>query len=378
MTAPSSVAVRPPTRSVSLRGEDIPVVLPNPRDPRLKLSAVIITLHVLGQAVLDFKVSIAQIVVTIAACGLVEAIITFRKSRSLVWPASGLLTGSSIAFILRASGTNHGDWWSLNGIEWFLLAGLVALLTKHFIRPEGRHLFNPSNIGLVWVLLVIGPNHVFAQYLWWGPSVLGVVLAYLVIVGGAFWILRSVRMIHMAAAFLLTFGVLIGLLALSGQSFITIWNVGPISGLSYWRHIVVSPEVLVFVFFMMSDPQTAPKTPRGRITYGAATAVVAAGLISFQTTEFAIKVAILSSLTVVCALVPFIERISRRLGQERLLAGREPHVPLKQRLAAGARRPAVVAAVIIAVAAPVDTALLAGNEQVTLIELGQVGSLNAQ
>ncbi len=364
---------------MSLRGEDIPVVLPNPRDPRLKLSAVIITLHVLGQAVLDFKVSIAQIVVTIAACGLAEALITFRKSRSLVWPASGLLTGSSIAFILRASGTNHGDWWSLNGIQWFLLAGLVALLTKHFIRPEGRHLFNPSNIGIVWSLLVIGPNHVFAQYLWWGPSVLGVILAYLVVVGGAFWILRSVRMIPMAAAFLLTFGVLIAVLALSGQSFIAIWHVGgPISGLSYWRYIVASPEVLVFVFFMMSDPQTSPKTSRGRIVYGAATAVVAAGLISFQTTEFAIKVAILSSLTVVCALVPFIERASRHLGQERPLADDEPRVPVSHRLAAAARRPAVVAAVIIAVAAPVDTALLAGNEQVTLIELGQVGSLNAQ
>lgn len=363
---------------MSLRGEDIPVVLPNPRDPRLKLSAVIITLHVLGQAVLDFKVSIAQIVVTIAACGLVEVLVTFRKSRSLVWPASGLLTGSSIAFILRASGTDHGDWWTLNGIEWFLLAGLVALLTKHFIRPVGRHLFNPSNIGIVWCLLVIGPNHVFAQYLWWGPSILGVVLAYLVIIGGAFWILRSVRMIPMAAAFLVTFGVLIGLLALGGQSFIAIWHVGPISGFSYWLNIATSPELLVFAFFMMSDPQTAPKTSRGRVAYGAATAAVAAGLISFQTTEFAIKVAILTSLTVVCALVPFIERTSRLLSQDRPLTIPAPRPPVSRRLTAAARRPAVVAAVIIAVAAPVDAALLAGNEQVTLIELGQVGSLNAQ
>lgn len=380
MTAPSSVAVRPPRpRSVNLRGEDIPVVLPNPRDPRLKLSAVIVTLHVLGQTVLDFKVSIAQIVVTIVACGLVEAALTFRSSRSLVWPASGLLTGSSIAFILRASGTRHGDWWSLNGIEFFLLAGLVALLTKHLIRPHGRHLFNPSNIGLVWCLLVIGPNHVFAQYLWWGPSILGVVLAYGVIIGGAFWILKSVRMIPMAVSFLVTFGVLIAILAVSGASFIAIWHVGPISGLSYWLNIATSPELLVFVFFMMSDPQTAPKAPTGRVIYGAAVAVVAAGLISFQPTEFAIKVAILTSLTVVCALVPMIESVSRRLGQSHLPAqDRPPRTPLGPRLSAAARRPAVVAAVIIAVAAPLDTAALAGNEQVILIELGQVGARNAQ
>ena len=44
-------------------------LLPNRRDPRLKLSAVIITLHVLGQTLLGFKVTIAQILVTMVVCG---------------------------------------------------------------------------------------------------------------------------------------------------------------------------------------------------------------------------------------------------------------------------------------------------------------------
>ena len=43
--------------------------------------------------------------------------ITFWRQGMLVWPASALLTGNGVAFILRASGTQHGDWWSLNGIE---------------------------------------------------------------------------------------------------------------------------------------------------------------------------------------------------------------------------------------------------------------------
>jgi len=38
----------------------------------------------------------------------------------------------------------------------------------------------------------------------------------------------------------------------------------------------------------------------------------------------------------------------------------------------------VIAALIIAVAAPVNTAILAGNKQVILIERGQVGARNAQ
>jgi Na+-translocating ferredoxin:NAD+ oxidoreductase RnfD subunit len=382
MSAPTRTAPAParPSRHVSVRGQQIPVVLPNRRDPRLKLSAVVITLHVLGQTLLDFKVSIAQILISMAVCGLIEGVITFRNTRILMWPASGVLTGSSIALILRASGTVHGDYWSLNGIQFFVLAGVVSLLSKHLIRPTGRHLFNPSNVGIVWCLLVVGPNHVFAQYLWWGPSIVGQVLAYLVIVFGALWILRAVKMIPMALSFLITFAVLTGLFALAGREFIAIWHEGPIGGMEYWVNVALSAEVLVFVFFMISDPQTAPKAPEARIIYGATVAAVAAALIYFQQTEFGIKVSILSSLIVVCAVVPLLESAVRRwrTGTEppALRAPAPAARPLG--LAAALRRPAVVAALIMAVAAPIDTALLSDNKQVILIEQGQVGKANAQ
>ncbi|MDP9389338.1 MAG: RnfABCDGE type electron transport complex subunit D, partial [Actinomycetota bacterium] len=158
------------------------------------------------------------------------------------------------------------------------------------------------------------------------------------------------------------------------------WHEGPVSGASYWANVVASPEVLVFVFFMMSDPQTAPRSSLGRIVYGAVTAVVAAVLLSFQPTEYATKVAILASLTVTCALVPLIERVSRRLPQRDLMVSPapSPSLALARRLALGASRPAVVAATIIAVAAPLDTAALAGNQQLILIERGQTGDRNAQ
>jgi Na+-translocating ferredoxin:NAD+ oxidoreductase RnfD subunit len=343
-----------------VRGRRIPVVLPSRRDPRLKLSVVIVALQVLGQTVLDFKVSIAQILVTIGVCAAVELAVTGVRERALIWPASAILTGNSVAFILRASGTRHGDWWTLHGIEYFVAAALIALLSKYLIRPGGRHVFNPSNAGLVWVLLVIGPVHVFPQYLWWGPIGAPVGAALAVILLGAIWILRSVRMVGMALAFLVPFTALVGIFAAAGQSFLAIWHDGPVSGLSYWSNIVLSPEVLIFVFFMMSDPRTAPRAPRARMAYGALTAVVAAGLLGVQPTEFGIKVAILASLTVSCALVPLIER-----GRA-ALAGRS--------LAGALRRPAVVAVAIVAVAAPIDTLALASNEQISLIERGLTGT----
>ena len=356
-----------------LGGRTIPVVLPNRRDPRLKLSAVIVALQVLGQTVLEFKLSIAQILVTIGVCAIVDAAVTLKRQGILAWPASALLTGNSIAFILRASGTEHGDWWSLNGIEFFILAALGSLLVKYTVRPDGRHRFNPSNVGIVWVLLVIGPVHVFPQYLWWGPLEAPVIAALAVIVLGAIWVLRAVKMLRMALAFLVPFSVLIAIFAASGQSFLAIWHEGPISGFDYWLRICTSPELLVFVCFMMSDPATAAKTPAGRVVYGCLTAVVAAALVVFQPTEYGIKVAILASLTVVCAVVPFIDAVARR----RRAPAEEPRprlrIPGREAL-----RPATLAVIMIVAVASIGTAALASNQDLIYIEQGLTGPRNAQ
>jgi hypothetical protein len=378
-----SPAPAPPSSGPQLRlgSRTIPVILPNKRDPRLKLSAVIIALQVLGQTVLGFKLSIAQILVTIGVCAVVDAAVTLKRQGVLAWPASALLTGNSIAFILRASGTEHGDWWSLNGIHFFILAALGSLLVKYTVRPGGRHRFNPSNVGIVWVLLVIGPVHVFPQYLWWGPLEAPVIAALAVIVLGAIWVLRAVRMLQMAVAFLVPFCALIAVLALSGQSFLAIWHEGPISGFDYWLRICTSPELLVFVCFMMSDPATAAKTPTGRVFYGAITAVVAALLVAFQPTEYGIKVAILASLTVICAVVPFIDLAARRLRRkpEDAMAPAPPPAWPRLRIAnLRALAPATLAVALIVATAAVGTAALAGNRDLIYIEQGLTGPRTAQ
>jgi hypothetical protein len=373
--APAPAPAGAPAAGPQLRfgGRTIPVILPNRRDPRLKLSAVIIALQVLGQTVLEFKVSIAQILITIGVCGVVDAAVTLKRQGILAWPASALLTGNSIAFILRASGTEHGDWWSLHGIEFFILAALGSLLVKYYVRPGGRHRFNPSNVGIVWVLLVIGPVHVFPQYLWWGPLEAPVIAALAVIVLGAIWVLRAVKMLQMAIAFLVPFTVLIAIFAAGGQSFLAIWHEGPVSGLDYWLRICTSPELFVFVCFMMSDPATAAKTPAGRMIYGAATAVVAAALVLVQPTEYGIKVAILASLTVVCAAVPLIDALARRLREP--AAGPRPRLRIRRE---ELLRPVTLAVVIIVATAAIGTAALADNDELIYIEQGLTGPRNAQ
>jgi len=371
---PVPVEARPRRpRELVLGGRSIPVVLPKLSDPRLKLSATIIALTVLGQTVLRFQVSIPQILFCVLSCAITEIALTYRRDHVLVWPASAIQTGISVAFIFRVGGTRHGDLWSFQGLQYFALVILLSLLPKYVLRRNGRHIFNPSNIGLAWGLLLIGPSRVFSEHLWWAPLGVPVLVSMAVIFGGGWWVLRQVKMIPMAVAFMTTFSVLIGIFAVSGRSYHALWHEGPVGGSFYWLTIALSPELLIFVFFMISDPQTSPKSQLGRIIYAVATATIAAGLILFQTTEFGIKVAILSSLLVTCALVPTIESVVGRIQERRGVipaANRPPAQPLGQRFATAIRNPVLVAVAVIAVAGTVNTAVLARDKKIILIEKG--------
>ena len=96
MTVPATMPSHP---GRAIRGVHYPIVLPSVRDPRLHLAAVIISLQVLGQVAFDFRLSIAQILISVVTCAVLEVAIVMRRQRALVWPASAL----SRATALRSS-----------------------------------------------------------------------------------------------------------------------------------------------------------------------------------------------------------------------------------------------------------------------------------
>jgi len=305
--------------SLTFRG--YPVLLPRLRDPRLHLAALITSLQVLGQVGFGFRVSIAQILISLATCALLEVGIAFWRQRVILWPASALITGNGVAFVLRLPGTQHGDWWSLHG--WWIYAGTaaVSLLSKHVIKVGGAHVFNPSNFGLVLCFLVLGSGRADPLDFWWGPASRWLVAALVIIVGGGLVILSRLRLLRIAVAFWLSFAAAIAVLAATGHSMTASWHVGPISGGYFWWTLVTSPEILVFLFFMLTDPKTIPGGPRSRIAYAVAVGLLASLLIAPARTEFWSKVAVLGALTIVCGVRPFLVRLPAiRLERRRLVA----------------------------------------------------------
>ncbi len=302
--------------ALELRGTSYPVLLPKLRDPRLHLAATITALQVIGQVGFHFRVSIAQILLSLGTSALLEIAIAFRRQKVILWPASAMLTGNGVAFVLRVPGTQHGDWWSLRGWWIFVGAAAVSLLSKHVIRWRGEHIFNPSNIGLVICFLALGRGRADPLDFWWGPMSWWLVLALAVIVAGGLAILAQIALLRVAVSFWIAFALGIGGLALTGHAMTARWHLGPIQGFSFWWVLVTSPEVLVFLFFMITDPKTAPQGPRARVVYGVVLGVLASLLIAPTTTEFAAKVALLGALSIVClaaaALRTFPLRIQRR------------------------------------------------------------------
>ena len=285
-----------------------PILFPKLRDPRFKIAATIVSVHILGQVGLDFAVSIAQILVTLGTAVVVDAIMLFRRKRAFEWPARALLTGAGVALILRVVGTQHGDWWSMKG--WYIFAGVaaVSVLPKYVIRPRNVQVFNPNNLGLTVGFLLLGSTLVEPLDFWWGPMSPALAATVIILMVGGITVTSQVRMLAMPVAFWITFALFLGVLAGSGHCFTARWSFQPVCDGSFWWVVVTSPEVLVFLFFMITDPKAIPRGHVARVVLAIVVAMLAVLFMAPQQTEFGAKVALLGSLTVFCAVHKYVER----------------------------------------------------------------------
>lgn len=286
------------------------MVLPNRRDARLHTAAVIISIHLIGITVLDFEVSVPQILIAIFTAAVVDVALTLRQTGKLVWPASGMLTGSGVALIMRLVGMGAGDFWSWTGWHWFALVSGFSVLTKHVIRFGGTHVFNPSNIGLVLAFLILGGDLVEPLDFWWAPLGPWMALAYALIIGGGFLITRRLALFEMAVVFWVVLALGMGVLSASGHCMIATWSPTPVCDGRFWATLVTSPEVLIFMFFMITDPKTVPEGRAGRVAFAATVGLLATLMIAPGTTEFWAKVGLLASLALTNPMRRLFDRVA--------------------------------------------------------------------
>ena len=268
----------PIARTFQVGDRSYQFVPPSFSDPRIHLSMVILTILFIGIGWLGFRVSVAQILVTLVVCGVIEVATTYRRNSMFVWPASAFQTATSTALLFRVIGTENGDYWTMRGWYLFAAVGALGLLTKYVIRFRSGHVFNPSNIALVAAFLVLGSERVEPLDFWWAPFDWPMLAAYAVIVIGGLFICSRLRLLGLGAALWVSLAAGLAVLALADHSITTRWSFTPITGAHFWWIIMTSPEILIFLFFMITDPRTVPCGRVARIAYGSAIGVVSAAL----------------------------------------------------------------------------------------------------
>ncbi len=174
-----------------------------------------------------------------------------------------------------------------NLIWLYPLAGAAAIATKFFVRFDGKHLFNPANAAIVLGLLFM-PNNVWVSPGQWGSAV---------------WFIFA----------LLCLAVVV--LNRSGRADIALFFLGSWFALLFARafwlgdpldiplHNAQSGALLIFAFFMISDPMTTPDHRIGRFIFALVVAV-AAYVMQYV---FQIREAIFYALFLVCLMTPIID-----------------------------------------------------------------------
>lgn len=212
------------------------------------LAPILITCILLvGQLTFGILESYTRTVLAIACSIAMELVL----ARLIVgkWPhlASSYITGISVGILIRSTA-----FWP------YALCSLISITSKYAIRWRGRHLWNPSNLG-VSALLFLAPGTVATLSVQWGNTLWPMLVIWCL---GSLIIWRLKRF-HICACYVASF------LALSFvRSAVTghPWRaeVAPLTG----------PMYQLFVFFMITDPKSTVRTKRGQCAVASTVALV--------------------------------------------------------------------------------------------------------
>ena len=247
------------------------------RDPRPYQIATLALLLAYGLIRLGFDVPAAHVVVVLGTALLTQWILTNAWGLPRFDPRSALISGLSLCLLLRT------------GSPWLAAAAAAAAIASKFlIRRNGKHVFNPTNFGLV-LMMSLTPRAWVSPGQWGHSALFAFLMACL---GGA--VVYKAWRSDVTVAFLAAHAaVLAGRALLLGDP------------LSIPLHQLQSGALLLFSFFMISDPKTTPDSRTGRMLFAA---LVAGGAWYVQFRLFRPS-GILWSLAACSLVVPLLDRL---------------------------------------------------------------------
>lgn len=242
-------------------------------DPRLWQIGALALLLGYGIFVLRFDVSLWRVALILGAAMATQALCS-RLWKLRFDPRSAAISALSLSLLLRS-----------DSILIVLAGAAIAIASKFVIRIRGKHVFNPTDFAIV-VLLA-------TQRAWVSPGQWGNVafFGFLITCLGGIVVNRAERS-DVTFAFIVAWSAIV-----IGRS---LWLGEP---MSIPIHRLESGALLLFTFFMISDPRTTPDSRLGRVIFAT---LVALGAAYVQFRLFRTN-GILWSLAITSMLTPLID-----------------------------------------------------------------------
>ena len=209
-------------------------------DPRLYQIGALTLLLLYGIFALSFDITLVRAALLVGTAIGTQAL--FARMNGVAFdPRSAAISGLSLSLLLRSESMI------------LLLAGaVIAIASKFVVRIHGKHVFNPTNIAIV--VLMLASKHVWVSPGQWGNVAF---FGFLIACIGGLVVNRAARS-DVTYAFIVAWSALV-----IGRS---LWVGEP---LTIPIHRLENGALLLFTFFMISDPKTTPDSRAGRILFAA-------------------------------------------------------------------------------------------------------------
>lgn len=195
-----------------------------------------------------------------------ESILLYFKTKIFQITESSIITGLIVGYVL----SSDEAWFK------FVLASILAILSKYLIRFQKKHLFNPAALGLFLTIILFGANTQWkGTYTWYILLPLGFYFAY------------KLRKLELIIGYAIVFLALFGTQAILQK--ISLWEI-----LGY--------NSFFYIFVMVIEPRTTPVKTAGKYLFGAGVAILI-----FVLTQVGVKFDVeLLSLLAMNSLVPLL------------------------------------------------------------------------
>ncbi|MGZ3457265.1 MAG: FG-GAP-like repeat-containing protein [Archangium sp.] len=223
-------------------------------DPRLPFAAILTLYGVLGFCFFGFNRSPWQMATIVASGSVLDAGLGWLLRREKVVPLSGYISCCSLALLLNYS---HSSWL-------LLLPVWLTIGSKYVLTFERRHVFNPSMFGVATSLLFTRELITAAPAYQWANG--EVALSAFIIMAALVLFFFRVGRTWLVLSFLFFYALQTGL-----RAYLLRFHLPPEV---LFLGTLGAPAFFIFTFYMITDPATSPRTPRGQVLFALALTLV--------------------------------------------------------------------------------------------------------